>query len=137
MENEYRFNFKIECMEGHGKSICAKFQELFKQNNYRTISVEDYAFKTEPGKVVTVGALRGNFIQLLKTLDLVYGANVKSRSLYSLRHIYATFSLKSGRKFISSHYRWVLVWLCWRSSTTKCRLELTQLSMRALRREIS
>ena len=97
MENEYRFNFKIECMEGHGKSICAKFQELFKQNNYRTISVEDYAFKTEPGKVVTVGALRGNFIQLLKTLDLVYGANVKSRSLYSLRHMYATFALKAGR----------------------------------------
>ena len=33
----------------------------------------------------------------MKTLDLVYGADGKSRSLYSLRHTYATFALKNGR----------------------------------------
>ena len=42
-------------------------------------------------------ALRGSFKQLLKALDLVYGADGKSRSLYSLRHMYATFALKAGR----------------------------------------
>ena len=59
--------------------------------------VDDYIFKTESGKVVTADALRGSFKQLLKTLDLVYGADGKSRSLYSLRHMYATFALKAGR----------------------------------------
>ena len=59
--------------------------------------VDDYIFKTESGKTVTADALRGSFKQLLKTLDLVYGADSKSRSLYSLRHMYATFALKAGR----------------------------------------
>jgi hypothetical protein len=34
----------------------------------------------------------------LKTLDLVYGADGKSRSLYSLRHMYATFA-QSGQGY--------------------------------------
>ena len=59
--------------------------------------VDDHIFKTESGKTVTADALRGSFKQLLKALDLVYGADGKSRSLYSLRHTYATFALKNGR----------------------------------------
>jgi integrase len=59
--------------------------------------VNDYIFKTESGKIITSDALRGSFKQLLNSLDLVCGADGKSRSLYSLRHMYATFALKAGR----------------------------------------
>lgn len=59
--------------------------------------VDDWVFATKSGKRVSTDALRGSFRQFLKEHDMLLGPDDKHRSLYSLRHTYATFALRDGR----------------------------------------
>ena len=59
--------------------------------------INTYLFLSKSGKRITSDGLRGSFRQLLRELDFETGADGRGRSLYSLRHTYATFSLRDGR----------------------------------------
>lgn len=53
-------------------------------------------FRTRSGYAVTSDAMRGSFRQFLEHIGILRGTNGQSRSLYSLRHTYATFALARG-----------------------------------------
>jgi len=59
--------------------------------------LNSYLFVSQSGKRISSDGLRGSFRQLLRELDLETGADGRGRSLYSLRHTYATFALRDGR----------------------------------------
>jgi integrase len=59
--------------------------------------LDEYVFVDRSGNRVTTDALRGSFTAFLKKHNLRYGADGKSRALYSLRHTYATMALMEGR----------------------------------------
>jgi integrase len=53
-------------------------------------------FRTRSGYNTTTDALRGSFRQYLEHADILRDTNGVTRSLYCLRHTYATFRLVSG-----------------------------------------
>ena len=59
--------------------------------------VDDYIFVDRSGNRITTDALRGSFKGFLNKHDMRFGADGKPRSLYSLRHTYATMALIDGR----------------------------------------
>lgn len=59
--------------------------------------IDEYVFVNRSGERVTTDALGGAFRKFLDTHDLWKGADDRTRSLYSLRHTYATKALVSGR----------------------------------------
>jgi len=61
---------------------------------------DEYVFTTRLGEVANIASLNRAFNALLDTLSLKTGADGKTRTLYSLRHYYATRDLKRG---ISTH----------------------------------
>ena len=58
--------------------------------------VETPVFRTRSGNEVTTDALRGSFRQFLMHLNMLRDTNGDTRSLYCLRHTYATFALANG-----------------------------------------
>lgn len=70
------------------------FSELMKEKS------EEFVFTTRLGEVARVANLNRAFGKLLNELNLKVGADGKERTLYSLRHYYATRELKRG---ISTH----------------------------------
>lgn len=61
---------------------------------------DEYVFTTRLGQVANIASLNRAFNALLDELGLKTGADGKPRTLYSLRHYYATRDLKRG---ISTH----------------------------------
>ena len=59
--------------------------------------LDEYVFVDRSGNQVTTEALSGSFNQLLSKAGLKEGADGKARTLYSLRHTYATKALAEGR----------------------------------------
>ncbi len=59
--------------------------------------IDEYVFVDRSGNRVSTDSLRQSFRQFLIKHDLRVGANGKNRSLYSLRHTYATLALIDGR----------------------------------------
>lgn len=59
--------------------------------------IDEYVFVNRSGERVTVDALRGAFRKFLELHNLRIGADDRIRSLYSLRHTYATKALADGR----------------------------------------
>lgn len=57
----------------------------------------EYVFVDRNGEHIHTDALRQSFRQFLEQHDLRVGADGKPRSLYSLRHTYATLALMKGR----------------------------------------
>lgn len=76
------------------KLIDGSFDDLLKAKN------DEFVFTTRLGAVANIFSLNRAFNALLDKLDLKVGADEKSRTLYSLRHYYATRDLKRG---ISTH----------------------------------
>ena len=70
------------------------FDELIKARS------DEFVFTTRLGEVATIFNLNRAFNALLDKLDLKQGSDGKSRTLYSLRHFYATRDLKRG---VSTH----------------------------------
>ncbi len=70
------------------------FDDLIKSKN------ELFVFTTRLGEVANIASLNRAFNALLDVLNLKIGADGKTRTLYSLRHYYATRDLKRG---ISTH----------------------------------
>ncbi len=67
------------------------FEEMLKEG------IDEYIFVNRSGERVTTDALRGAFRKFLDIHNLRVGADDRDRSLYSLRHTYATKALASGR----------------------------------------
>ena len=65
------------------------FEELL------TANVKDLIFTTDDG--YQPRRLDGTFKKLLRDMDMIYAESGQHRTLYSLRHTYATFELLSGR----------------------------------------
>jgi integrase len=71
--------------------------------NHKTVEsaiktkLDEYVFVNRSGERVSTDALRGAFRLFLKHHNMRVGADGKNRSLYSLRHTYATSALASGR----------------------------------------
>jgi integrase len=65
------------------------FEELLSSN------VKDLIFTTDDG--YQPRRLDGTFKKLLRDMDMIYAENGQHRTLYSLRHTYATFELLNGR----------------------------------------
>jgi len=61
---------------------------------------DEFVFTTRFGEVANIFSLNRAFNALLDMLDLKTGADGKTRTLYSLRHYYATRDLKRG---VSTH----------------------------------
>ena len=61
---------------------------------------DEYVSTTPLGQIANIASLNRAFNALLDELDLKTGADAKPRTLYSLRHYYATRDLKRG---ISTH----------------------------------
>lgn len=61
---------------------------------------DEFVFTTRLGELATIHNLNAHFNALLDELDLKTGADGKTRTLYSLRHYYATRDLKRG---VSTH----------------------------------
>ena len=61
---------------------------------------EEFVFTTRLGEVANIFSLNRAFNALLDTLHLKLGGDGKTRTLYSLRHYYATRDLKRG---VSTH----------------------------------
>ena len=61
---------------------------------------DEFVFTTRFGEVATIHNLNAHFNALLDELGLKTGADGKTRTLYSLRHYYATRDLKRG---VSTH----------------------------------
>lgn len=59
--------------------------------------VDEYVFVNRSGERVTTDALGGAFRKFLDTHGLWKGVDDRTRSLYSLRHTYATKALAAGR----------------------------------------
>lgn len=59
--------------------------------------LDEYVFVNRSGERVSTDALRGAFRLFLEHHNMRVGADGKNRSLYSLRHTYATSALASGR----------------------------------------
>jgi len=59
--------------------------------------VDEYVLVGRTGKVILTNSLAASFRQFLNETGLLIGADDKPRSLYSLRHTYATFALADGR----------------------------------------
>lgn len=59
--------------------------------------LNEYVFVNRSGDRVTTDALRGAFRNFLNKHNLYIGADDRNRSLYSLRHTYATKALIAGR----------------------------------------
>ncbi|MGR3661334.1 MAG: tyrosine-type recombinase/integrase [Paracoccaceae bacterium] len=76
------------------KLIDGTFDDLLKAKN------DEFVFTTRLGQNANIFNLNRAFNALLDELDLKVGADEKSRTLYSLRHYYATRDLKRG---ISTH----------------------------------
>jgi integrase len=71
-----------------------------KQKTLNTVikaKLDEPLFVTRSGLHVSTDALRASFKQYLIKLNLRVGADNKIRSLYSLRHTYATLALLNGR----------------------------------------
>jgi len=58
---------------------------------------DQYIFVDREGNRISTEALGGSFRQFLELHDMVSGADGKTRTLYSLRHTYATNALAEGR----------------------------------------
>ena len=70
------------------------------QLNYEQMlkdGVDEYVFVNRSGDRVTTDALRGAFRKFLELHDIRIGADDRARTLYSLRHTYATKALVAGR----------------------------------------
>lgn len=67
------------------------FEEMLKEG------IDEYIFVNRSGERVTTDALRGAFRKFLDIHNLRVGADERERSLYSLRHTYATKALIAGR----------------------------------------
>jgi integrase len=59
--------------------------------------LDEYVLVGRTGKVILTNSLAASFRQFLNETSLLMGADDKPRSLYSLRHTYATFALADGR----------------------------------------
>ncbi|GJM05826.1 MAG: site-specific recombinase phage integrase family protein [marine bacterium B5-7] len=59
--------------------------------------LDEYVFVNRSGERVSTDALRGAFRLFLEHHNMRVGADGKNRSLYSLRHTYATSALAAGR----------------------------------------
>jgi integrase len=59
--------------------------------------VDEFVLVGSSGKVILTNSLAASFRQFLNETSLLMGADDKPRSLYSLRHTYATFALADGR----------------------------------------
>ena len=59
--------------------------------------LDEYVLVGRTGKVILTNSLAASFRQFLNETGLLMGADDKPRSLYSLRHTYATFALADGR----------------------------------------
>ena len=79
------------------------------QLNYEQMlkdGVDEYVFVNRSGDRVTTDALRGAFRKFLELHDIRIGADDRARTLYSLRHTYATKAFNRNRnykKYYSSH----------------------------------
>lgn len=58
--------------------------------------VDDFVFKDRRGRVVTLFNLARSFKAFLREHDMETGSDGKVRTLYSLRHLYATLNLAQG-----------------------------------------
>jgi integrase len=58
--------------------------------------VDESVLVGRTGKVILTNSLAASFRQFLNETGLLLGADEKPRSLYSLRHTYATFALADG-----------------------------------------
>lgn len=65
--------------------------------NVITAKLDEYVFVNRNGDRIHTDALRGSFTQFLNKHNMRVGADGKPRSLYSLRHTYATLALIDGR----------------------------------------
>lgn len=58
--------------------------------------IDAYVFRTSSGQRVKHGRLAKHFKKLLEQYDLLKNAQGEERTLYSLRHMYATFQILNG-----------------------------------------
>ncbi|MGO4910106.1 hypothetical protein ACEN2J_17445 [Pseudorhodobacter sp. W20_MBD10_FR17] len=63
----------------------------------------EHVFTTRLGTVASIHNLNSAFNALLAELGLKNGADGKTRTLYSLRHYYATRDLKRGVSLFGQH----------------------------------
>ncbi len=70
---------------------------LVRMDDILDAKIDEYVFVDRSGNRVTTEALSGSFNQLLSKEGLKEGADGKARTLYSLRHTYATKALAEGR----------------------------------------
>ena len=71
-----------------------RFDDLNDLSTEKLFKVDEYVFRTRSGGRVT--DLHGAFEILLKEVGLLTDKHGDTRSLYSLRHTYATFALLNG-----------------------------------------
>ncbi|MBM3354829.1 MAG: site-specific integrase [Betaproteobacteria bacterium] len=78
------------------KRIQQRFSDLAKLDFDKLLKekVDQYVFRLRDG--TQSGNLHQTFEQLLRDTDLLVGAGDQKRTLYSLRHSYATFQLQAG-----------------------------------------
>jgi integrase len=86
-------------VRGYLKRLLAlRKEELIKQTakgeEPKTISNNDFVFCDRDGK--EIGSLKKSFDSLLKFTGLEYDEHGSKRTIYSLRHTYATFRLNQG-----------------------------------------
>lgn len=79
------------------KRLHQRIQSLqhFTFEDLLTANVKDLIFTTDDG--YQPRRLDGTFKKLLRDMDMIYAESGQHRTLYSLRHTYATFELLSGR----------------------------------------
>lgn len=74
----------------------SRFSELKDLNEDKLFSVDEYVFRTSDGKRPKHERLTKAFRLFLTTYDLLKNKEGEERSLYSLRHTYATSQLREG-----------------------------------------
>jgi integrase len=78
------------------KRIQSRFPDLANLSESELFKVDEYVFRTADGKRPEFGRLIKTFKIFLKENDLLKDLDGAERSLYSLRHTYATMSLRNG-----------------------------------------
>ena len=78
------------------KRIALGFDELKDLENGDLFKVDEYVFRLRDWSVPKKSTLNNSFKQCLEQCGLLYNTKGRKRTLYSLRHTYATFQLLNG-----------------------------------------
>jgi len=83
-------------VRGFLKRIASGFEELKDLDNGDLFKVDEYVFRLRDWSVPKKSTLNNSFKQCLEQCGLLYNTKGRKRTLYSLRHTYATFELLKG-----------------------------------------